>query len=834
MRAVLACAVILAGRGWAADVDGALKALAGYRVGDTVAVTRSVEGLLRDPAARSDVVRGLAAMLFSAATEDAKRYALEQLAIAGSAAEVPAIAELLPDPVLTDPARRALERIPGPEATTALLAAVDSLSGTPLAGVAAALGERQDPAAVPVLARLMRGSDTIVATSAARALGRICDAAAVEALTEGRSASPAVRVAIADASLECADALKGSRREKAVGIWRVLDAAGGLGRVRGAALLGLTSGGGGRAMSLALKYLSDPDAEVVAAALRAVREMPGPVPADLLKTEFRKLPAADQAPFVEALGWRPDSAGLTVAVEAAGSEDDDVRLAGLRALGRVGDASSILLLAKASATLSGDAQDAARESLDALPGATVDAAIIAQIKGGNPHVRAELVRSLGARGRAEAVPVIEAATRDSAAVVQLEAARALGVLAKESSRAPLIALVLATPDDEVRKAAAKSAAEIVRGVPIISVTMVLGALNGAGPAARGAMLSILPAVGGRRALAAARSDLGNADPEVGKAAVRALGDWPSPEPATDLLRIAQSDTDTGRRVLALRGCVRLAGLPTDRPAKETAATFAAILAAAPRPEDTKVVLAGLAKVPDPAALDLAVSKLSDPAVRDEAVSAVVAIASELKASHPEEVAAALGRAIEAGAKGKTANKAKELLTELEKGADFVTAWEVAGPFRADGVSDEELLDHAFPPEDPKAAGVEWKAPARDPESEKPWQVDLLYAVGGEHCATYLRTYLWSPAKTKVRFEIGSDDGVKIWLNGKVIHANNAKRPVEDGEDKAEAKLQKGWNPVLVKVTQGDGGWGFSLRVRTSDGKKVEGLKARTKPVDHAP
>jgi hypothetical protein len=108
-------------------------------------------------------------------------------------------------------------------------------------------------------------------------------------------------------------------------------------------------------------------------------------------------------------------------------------------------------------------------------------------------------------------------------------------------------------------------------------------------------------------------------------------------------------------------------------------------------------------------------------------------------------------------------------------------------------------------------------------------VDLLDVVGGEHCVAYLRTWLWSPAKQKARLEIGSDDGVKVWLDGGVVHVNNAQRPVEDGEDKADVKLLKGWNPVLVKVAQGEGGWGASLRVRTRDGKPVDGIKARTAP-----
>ena len=48
--------------------------------------------------------------------------------------------------------------------------------------------------------------------------------------------------------------------------------------------------------------------------------------------------------------------------------------------------------------------------------------------------------------------------------------------------------------------------------------------------------------------------------------------------------------------------------------------------------------------------------------------------------------------------------------------------------------------------------------------------------------------------------------------------------VRESEDKAKARLAKGWNPVLVKVTQGGGEWEVSLRIVTPDGSPVGGLK----------
>jgi len=44
------------------------------------------------------------------------------------------------------------------------------------------------------------------------------------------------------------------------------------------------------------------------------------------------------------------------------------------------------------------------------------------------------------------------------------------------------------------------------------------------------------------------------------------------------------------------------------------------------------------------------------------------------------------------------------------------------------------------------------------------------------------------------------------------------------EDKLDVTLEAGWNEVLLKVTQGDGDWGFCAGVRAPDGGRLDGIK----------
>ena len=72
--------------------------------------------------------------------------------------------------------------------------------------------------------------------------------------------------------------------------------------------------------------------------------------------------------------------------------------------------------------------------------------------------------------------------------------------------------------------------------------------------------------------------------------------------------------------------------------------------------------------------------------------------------------------------------------------------------------------------------------------------------------------------------IRSDDGVKLWLNGELVHQNNLTRGLNPGEDKADVTLNEGWNTCLMKITQGTGGWQATLCICNEKGKSMDDLK----------
>jgi len=154
--------------------------------------------------------------------------------------------------------------------------------------------------------------------------------------------------------------------------------------------------------------------------------------------------------------------------------------------------------------------------------------------------------------------------------------------------------------------------------------------------------------------------------------------------------------------------------------------------------------------------------------------------------------------------------------------DYITEWKVAGPYEKNGKTAMDLFNIEFSPEmDNKT--VQWSS-IPDSISNKKIQFDNYFTK--EHSVIYLRNEIYSPERKKVYLSLGSDDGIKIWLNDEQVFVKNVKRACMPDEDKTEIILEKGWNDCLVKLTQATGGWLAAFRIMNEDTETVRGLKYR--------
>ena len=754
-----------------------------------------------------------------------KDSACARLKQIGTARCVPALAALLTDETLSHSARYALESMHCPEAGEALRAALPKASGPLRAGIADSLGHRADRAAAPALAKLLAGPDAAVAAAAATALGRTGGPEALAALKAALATAPAkLQPAVADGLLLCADGLRAEGDQAAAsGVYRQLFESRQPEHVRTAAYRGLVLAGGAEGAGLVAAGLKGEDRAARLAALRVVRD--GGLTTKQLAALLADAPAAAQVAVIHAMAERGDAAGAAAVGQAAKSPDPSVRIAALEALGALANASSVPSLAEAAAAAQGDEQKAARRSLARLRGAGVTGAILAHLPKASPAVQMELVRALADRQDATAVPTLLEMSGSSDAAVQAGAVRALASLADDRAAGKLIGLLVAAKAPAVRGAVEEALGSIAGRSkdPEALADAVLAAGKSADVEARCVLLRVAGRIGGTRVLEALRAGVADADDALRDAAVRTMAETAGPDAAPDLLALAKGAASATHRVLALRGYLRLAGTAELPTAKRLEMCRAAV-ATAPRPDDKKLLLARLASVSHPGALELAGQLGADPAVVAEAEAARLQIALAMGGAYPAEARAALEQ-LRAGSKRQDIrDAAAEGLGALGKYEGYVANWLVAGPYRQQGKGCSQLYDVPFPPEQPGGAKVTWQPAPHPADPSLRWQVDLGPIVGGDHCIVYLRTRVYSPQARPVRLEIGTDDGIKLWINGRLVHANNAIRGLTPAQDKATATLKAGWNDLLAKITQHTQGCGACIRVLAATGEPLDDLR----------
>ena len=239
------------------------------------------------------------------------------------------------------------------------------------------------------------------------------------------------------------------------------------------------------------------------------------------------------------------------------------------------------------------------------------------------------------------------------------------------------------------------------------------------------------------------------------------------------------------------------------------------------------VFAALPQVKTLGALKLAAAHMADAEIGQETALAAVTIANGIYVTDAEPVKEVLQRVAAADVRKEIKDQANKTLGEIEMRKSYLADWEVAGPYMEKGKNYSQLFDTPFGPE-VKDAEVAWRKMPISAEGQHPAYLDLLKELnGGEQRVAYLRTKIESPDAKPVTLEVFSDDGVKAWLNGKVVHSNNIARPIMPEPDRVNVTLAKGTNTLMLKVTQNNLPWGAVVRVReakTVEAKVGEGFK----------
>ena len=122
--------------------------------------------------------------------------------------------------------------------------------------------------------------------------------------------------------------------------------------------------------------------------------------------------------------------------------------------------------------------------------------------------------------------------------------------------------------------------------------------------------------------------------------------------------------------------------------------------------------------------------------------------------------------------------------------------EIGGPERESAFDPQKKFVHA-------EQNLSW--------SEKPeWKDGKLYNMvfTSENSSNYLLKEITSSSAANLPISLGSDDGIKVFLNGEQILANNVGRGAAPDQEKLTLKLKAGKNILLLKIHNAGGASGF--------------------------
>ena len=631
-----------------------------------ISLLLSTAALAQQPLPAEGDESQLLAILNSDAELFDKAKACQRLAIIGTSKSVPVVAKLLANPGLSHYARTALEANPSLEVDKAFREALGELKGRQLVGVINSIATRKDRQSVDALVSLAAGDDNEVAAAAVSALGAFATPESISAVQQALTGKPSLRVTAADACLTAADRLLlEGKNAGALVVLAALRKAELPKHINVASRLGEIRAGSQNVNELMNSYLRDNDPALFRIGLELAHHLTDAKTTGQLVKQLDALPAARQILLMHVLGDRGDASALPTVIEAADSDEINMKLAAVRVLGTLGDGTVVPILLKAAVSDDEALAITARDSLAVLGGDDVDNQLANQLENSDGQERLVLVDVAGRRGINRVIPLLLKYVSSDDPELRNSAIDGLGMTVGLKDFPQLVDRMLAmgsSPSAKPMKEALRKASQRM-GDRDAASKVLLDRTTEASAAAKIELMDLLIYVGGKQALAGAQAAARGDDESAADAATRALGRWLTPDAAPVLLELAKTG-NPAYRVRCLRGYIRIIrqfGLRSGQRLQMSKMAFAA----ASRDEERKLVLDTLTRFPSAQGLRMITPHLRNSSLREDASKAAVMIGEKIVGNDPKAVADAMTKVIAATKNEEIAKRAKVLIARTK-------------------------------------------------------------------------------------------------------------------------------------------------------------------------
>ncbi|MGC8845312.1 MAG: HEAT repeat domain-containing protein, partial [Candidatus Hydrogenedens sp.] len=535
-----------------------------------------------------------------------------------------------------------------------------------------------------------------------------------------------------------------------------------------------------------------------------------------LKTANSRL----QLGILEVIASRKITGAISEVVNLAENVDGEVKISAIQCLGRMGDNRAMKPLMNIAMNGSREIKEIAKDALIKLDNPDANKYLIEKIQKGNADVKRLAVDLLTERRSMEAKEVIrDAISKDDKDIFD-EALNYYAVLGNESDLPFLF--------DKLMANAENSSAYI----PAISLI-----IDRTGDEGRKIMLiteqwkkckndlqkkSLITLLGNIKSpeACAMLKDLWSGEPNLKVSILQSLGQCDDADTLQKIVSEISKETNEEIKnagILSSLNILRTLNL-TDKQKYDYYINLWKM--AGNNPSLQKNILGGLAKLTMLEVLDFIEGMNINDAVKADWANARFTVAKNISFSYPSRTIPILEEMLP-NLKDNQAKELENLLNGLKNKGEYICSWSISGPYRMEDYGARRLFDEvSFPPETEINSVKDWRILPLKVRGEGLIYADLAEYSGGEvECVAYVACKITVPEPVEAKMLLGSNDGVKVWLNGIRVHSFAEGRTMTPDQDQFNIKLQKD-NVLLMAIYNQGAAWEFTAKLQGIASDKI--------------
>src|SRR5699024_1457785 len=375
---------------------------------------------------------------------------------------------------------------------------------------------------------------------------------------------------------------------------------------------------------------------------------------------FDSRPPEVQADIIAMLG--PGRASVAMLMPYVESEHQPVRAAAAQAVASIGGDEALSGLMDALFEAQNPKDIATLKSaLLQLPTDALVSKTAASLPSADGYSKAALIDMLATRRANDYLDSVLNALDDSEQQVRMAVYSGLGNLMKPKDVDRLPALLESTQTADEREALLKSVAEVA-GESDSAAASIVESMNDLSAEQKVSVMTILPEIGGPKALDAVVQASNNSNSSVKKAANKALAAWPEPSAIAPLFEAFKDASGAGRKPL-LQGYIRLVG-QSKYAAEDKVQFLKDAYAAASSVDEKGMILKAFAGLESPKAFKLIAANFKDKnsEIREQSLRAAARFLAQSAGESEQQLAM-----IEATTSTQTRDKIAEYLQQFQSG-----------------------------------------------------------------------------------------------------------------------------------------------------------------------